>query len=503
MMLLGVLLIVAVLLIYRYVRRHYQQLSLDGLPGPTPTPFIGNLAEFADTSQTPLDTFVRLSRKYGKVFGYYEGWCPSIVVSDPVMIEQILVKYFHYFDGRPNCWPFQQGAEQCALQNLNGGQWKRHREVIASFFRTSNIRQMWPRIQSAAARYVERLEGRMREHPEGFDFVEENETYSLEAFTSAVFDVSADVMDDAERQRFVRYMRATHYSASPENRAAAVARIYPWLVPLLQLTDTHHTQMAADFFRHVQHRLRQEHDKMQGGPGVPVNILQYLLSASKSRGQSSPPSPFTRHEIQGMVSGLIGGGLGPASTALDFCVHCAAVYPQHQDTLLTEISLLPYHSQDSPVTMEEVQGLQFLDMFVSECLRCFPVAPGVARTVQRECEVGGVRFRPGTVVRLMGSVQYADPELYPRPHHFDPYRFSPSERQKRHPYTYLPFGAGPRMCVARRLGLLQVKLALVHLLRRFKVTACPLTQCPLPLTFKPFLCPKQGVWVRLEPRVCP
>ena len=57
-----------------------------------------------------------------------------------------------------------------------------------------------------------------------------------------------------------------------------------------------------------------------------------------------------------------------------------------------------------------------------------------------------------------------------------PCRFTAEAQQRRRPYTYLPFGAGPRSCLGVQLGLLEIKLTLLHILRKFRFEACPETQ---------------------------
>ena len=61
-----------------------------------------------------------------------------------------------------------------------------------------------------------------------------------------------------------------------------------------------------------------------------------------------------------------------------------------------------------------------------------------------------------------------DPKIWPEPEKFNPYRFTPEEKAKHGPYDWMPFGAGPRNCIAMRFALLEVKVAAAFLLQKYK-----------------------------------
>ena len=72
-----------------------------------------------------------------------------------------------------------------------------------------------------------------------------------------------------------------------------------------------------------------------------------------------------------------------------------------------------------------------------------------------------------------------NPDFYPNPYHFDPDRFLPQNRDKLIPYTYLPFGAGPRNCVGMRFALMEAKTIIANTITKYEFVQTENTKVPL------------------------
>lgn len=120
-------------------------------------------------------------------------------------------------------------------------------------------------------------------------------------------------------------------------------------------------------------------------------------------------------------------------------------------------------------------------------MRLYPPAPLIVRSAKRSVSLGGRRIAPGTMIYIPSYAIHRHLRLWDEPDRFDPDRFLPERVQLRDRYAYLPFGAGPRICIGMGFALLEGTVILASLLRSFRLALKP-THCPqmqLSVTLRP------------------
>ena len=169
----------------------------------------------------------------------------------------------------------------------------------------------------------------------------------------------------------------------------------------------------------------------------------------------------------------MGAGYETTSTALGYVAYVLAMYPEEQRKLQEHID--SHFKPETEYTMpsyDTVSDMDYLDMFIRETLRMFPIAPLViTRQSNEEFQVNGYGVLPvGTIITVdMYSLHYSTDLWGPlNPYEFHPERFA----TKRHPLAWIPFGAGPRSCVGMRFALIEMKMLLTRLLKTYKVMQC-------------------------------
>ena len=108
-----------------------------------------------------------------------------------------------------------------------------------------------------------------------------------------------------------------------------------------------------------------------------------------------------------------------------------------------------------------------------EAMRLYPPAYALSRRALRDVEIDGYRVPKGRVVLLAAYTLHRREEYFPQAERFDPERFAP-EREKQLPrYAYVPFGAGPRICIGQYFAMMEGHLLLATIAQRVSFSLLP------------------------------
>lgn len=179
-------------------------------------------------------------------------------------------------------------------------------------------------------------------------------------------------------------------------------------------------------------------------------------------------------------------GFTGVATTFSFICYELSVNVDVQERLYQEVVETKEELNGKPLTFEALQRMKYMDMVVSEVLRLWPVGTLMDRAVSKQYLIEDtdgtkVLLQPNSVLWIPTFAIHRDPNYYPNPEVFDPERFSDENKKNIHPCAYLPFGSGPRACIASRFALLALKAVIFHLLSEFKVECSPKTPIPIKL----------------------
>ncbi|XP_069676324.1 cytochrome P450 9e2-like isoform X2 [Periplaneta americana] len=239
------------------------------------------------------------------------------------------------------------------------------------------------------------------------------------------------------------------------------------------------------------------------------DLIQLLMQAKKGTLQddkspdNNDKAVLTDDDIAAQAFLFFLGGFDTTSTLLCFASHQLAVHPEIQEKLLKEIDSTLKECGGS-ITYEALNSMKYLDMVLSETMRLYPPGVGMDRSCVKPYTLPAdppLEIKAGDGIWIPVYGLHRDPEYFPDPERFDPERFSDENKHNIKPFTYFPFGSGPRICIGSRFALMETKIAMVHILSRFSFKVVSKTPIPIEITKKGFnMTVDGGFWLGLERR---
>ncbi|XP_022058060.2 thromboxane-A synthase [Acanthochromis polyacanthus] len=520
-------------LLYWYSVYPFSVLSRCGIKHPKPVPFLGNIFMFREGFFSPMSDLVKT---YGRVCGYYLGRRPVVVVADPDMLRQVMVRDFSSFSNRMTSRFATKPMSDCLLL-LKNEQWKRVRSILTPSFSAAKMKEMVPLIKTATDALMNNLSVHA-ESGEAFDIHRCFGCFTMDVIASVAFATQVDSQNNPD-DPFVNHAQI-FFSFSFFRPIMMVFIAFPFIMaPLARfIPNKRRDQMNQFFINSIQKIIKQREE--QPPEQRRRDFLQLMLEArtseesvslehfdtanhtdevdhrnqrtqlSASDQDSGRPNPqespvgrpqkktMTEDEIVGQAFVFLLAGYETSSNTLAFTCYLLALHPECQCKVQEEVDDF-FTRYDSP-DYTNVQELKYLDMVISEALRLYPPGFRFGRDIDHDCVVNGQFLPKGATLEIPAGFLHYDPEYWPEPEKFIPERFTAEAKASRHPFVYLPFGAGPRNCVGMRLAQLEIKMALVRLFRRFSIVACSETKVPLELKSSTTLGPKNGIFVKITRR---
>jgi cytochrome P450 family 4 len=171
-----------------------------------------------------------------------------------------------------------------------------------------------------------------------------------------------------------------------------------------------------------------------------------------------------------------------------------------QDQIYEEIKSVLGDARAKP-TYNDLQEMKYLERALKEVLRLYPSVHFISRNLGDDVvTASGYELPKNTLVHLHIYDLHHNPDIYPDPERFDPDRFLPENCQRRHPFAYLPFSAGPRNCIGQRFAMLELKAAICGILAHFVLEPVD-TPSTIVLVMDLVLRTKDPIRVKFVPRL--
>lgn len=223
-------------------------------------------------------------------------------------------------------------------------------------------------------------------------------------------------------------------------------------------------------------------------------LLDYMINLSERQ-----DSNFSENDIVDEACTFMLAGQDSVGASVAFCLFLLTQNADCQTRCRQEIDDIFRDDFQRPATMRDLRSMRYLEQCIKETLRLYPSVPLIARRITEKVMVGNHQLPPGSNVLISPYATHRIPEIYPEPERFDPERFTVEECEKRSPYAFIPFSAGPRNCIGYTFAMLEMKTVISTILRHYELVPVPSKGTIDPI-FRVTLRSSGGLWVRFKSR---
>nr|XP_012145773.1 PREDICTED: cytochrome P450 9e2-like [Megachile rotundata] len=398
--------------------------------------------------------------------GFMNLMTPSVLIRDPELIRDIAVKHFDHFTDRLQF--IREEVDPIFAKNvaiLGGERWKEMRNILTPSFTSAKMKFMFGLVSKCARTFVDYL----IDNPEYTKMVDAKDAfsrYATDVISSVAFGVSVDSMKDPENEFFMRG-NTIMTKIFGHLYKLLLTYVFPRFSKIIgvRLIDSE----TVNFF----HTLVSETVKARIEQGIVRPDMLHLLMQAKNKEDLT--TPMTVDDIVSQAFIFFLAGFDAPSNLMAHMVYALAMHPEIQEKLHNEVDRY-YEESNGEITYEALMKMEYMDMVISEANRKYNNSVYVDRVCTKTYELpppapgcASVTLDPGANVWFPIYSMLHDPRFFPDPEKFDTERFSDKNKDKIVPYSYIPFGVGPRQCIGNRFVLMEIKILMFYFLRKFVV----------------------------------
>ena len=435
----------------------------------------------------------------------------TIVLRDPDLIKQVLVKDFDCFSERQQEGVGIGGPKsknnryfRKTLTELRGKEWKKTRSSLTPIFTSGKLKAMVPLIHKVADNCNAHLQGLVGQEINAKELMK---TSALDVIVSTGFGYETNSFIDTENpfKRNADLMVGNKIDL----RTLFIFFVYLCAPKLLIWLDIPYLNKEATLFfsNVILEEMKQRKEK-----GTRRNDLIDLVNEAFAKENENfikagtPSEVVSEEEIEDTVIAnsllLFIAGFDTVSSTSALMLYFLAKNQDVQQKLFEEITTTMDSHVGDELDYAAVMGMSYLDKVFLETQRYYPISH-LERACGRDYKVPGMDLiiPKETIVRIPVPAIVKDKLYYDNPQEFNPENYNEENKAKRHPYTTGGFGHGPRNCIAMRFAILEVKIAVTRILTQFKILPCAKTVDELiPDPSSASVLPKGGLWISFEKR---
>ncbi|KAK9506036.1 hypothetical protein O3M35_008047 [Rhynocoris fuscipes] len=494
------LFLVTLVLLYYYGMRNYGYWKKKGVPYIEPKyPFLGNLAEGTFGMKPPHIQQLEIYKQFiGERFvGIYTFTNPTLFVRDPELVEAVMIKDFTAFYNRGTGFNPDYEPLSAHLFHMEDQKWKTLRQKLSPTFTSGKLKGMHQQLVDCSDALVKYISG-FAARDEPVEMREVMAKFTTDVIGSCAFGLDTKSMSDTDSE-FRKYGRKIFETGIKQRLFFLLNVNFPSLQKYVNLKIL--DQKTEDFFMNLSKSTMLYREANNVSRNDFVQLLMELKHQEQIKQQDEDDLIIDDKIIAANAFVFFVAGFETTASTLSYCLYELSLNQEIQEQAYQHVvSVLSKHG--GQVSYEAIREMTFLKQIFSETLRKYPPVPELLRKSTKDYVIPGtsVAIPKGTRVTIPVYSLHYDSKYFPEPEKFKPERFD-REKNKIKIGTYLPFGDGPRICIGERFAKMEIQVALVKLLTKYRFTLNSKTISPLVYNSSTILLmPIGGIWIDLHKR---
>ncbi|XP_076957708.1 cytochrome P450 CYP72A219-like [Bidens hawaiensis] len=403
--------------------------------------------------------FYTSANTYGSTFFTWMGPRPVVHLTKPPLIKQILADYNQFQKprgGNPLATMLAKG-----VVSVDGDEWVKHRKIINPAFHVEKLKLMLPAFHISCSEMISKWAGMTKGRSCEVDVYPHLQTMTSDVISRTAFGSSYE-----EGRRI--------FELQQEQANLVIQASQSIYIPGFRFLPTKRNRRMKEIYREVKSSIKKIINKRLKESGEKEDLLGLLLYSNDNEIKQQGNNSFglSIDEVIEECKLFYFAGQETTANLLTWTMVLLGQHTNWQDRARDEV--LKVFGDRKP-DADGLNHLKIINMILHEVLRLYPPGSLLGRMIYEEVKIGNLTLPSGSMLMLHMMLLHYDADIWGDDvNEFNPERFAEGVSKATMGQTsYFPFGGGPRICVGQNFAMLEAKLALVMILRRFSFELSP------------------------------
>ncbi|MBC7712562.1 MAG: cytochrome P450 [Rhizobacter sp.] len=384
-----------------------------------------------------LDFMYQSFLTYGDFLEMFLGKTRTLLVNDPAGLKYVL---FENAKNYPKNTPGYKRVAEVIGQGVFtdvGDDWKKGRRAIQPIFNPSKFDHYYDLISEESNKTISKM---LLEKDDEFNLSYWSTRYALHVIGRSLLNESLEDSFDIISQKLSKLIDLTEKK---------MMNIIPWMTPSKKRDVKEFQDALLVLDTEIQKIIEREKAKPRASRG---NFIHALLES---------PENFSEEKILSQVKTMIFAGHETSANVITWGFYYLMKFPEWQDKIFEELKSCGFQIKSE----EQVENFKYVNLFLQEVLRMRPPVWSFGRLAINDDVIHGSKVKAGDLISISPYLMHHHPDYWENPEEFNPHRFEKPPV----PMTFIPYGAGQRVCMGERLANLEIAMIFLKTVEKFQL----------------------------------